>query len=298
MDHIPRRLPLRFVTIERDHYIEPAVLFDDQVIGLRGAGFDRMISVIAGGADAMDRVLRWVGNPTGRELADPESVTLLAPIPRPPKIICIGLNYRDHAEETKMAIPEVPTVFAKFPTAVTGHRHPIVLPRISSKPDYEAEFAVVIGKGGRHIPEDRWLEHVFGYTVFNDVSARDFQMATSQWMMGKTFDTFAPFGPSIVTPEEVPDPHNLAISLELNGEVMQNSNTSNLIFKIPQLIAHLSSVFTLEPGDIIATGTPSGVGFARKPPRWLKPGDECRVRIEGLGELVNPVVAETFAAVA
>ena len=283
---------MRFVTIERDHYIEPAVLFDDQVIGLRGAGFDRMISVIAGGADAMDRVLRWVGNPTGRELADPESVTLLAPIPRPPKIICIGLNYRDHAEETKMAIPEVPTVFAKFPTAVTGHRHPIVLPRISSKPDYEAEFAVVIGKGGRHIPEDRWLEHVFGYTVFNDVSARDFQMATSQWMMGKTFDTFAPFGPSIVTPEEVPDPHNLAISLELNGEVMQNSNTSNLIFKIPQLIAHLSSVFTLEPGDVIATGTPAGVGFARKPQRWLKAGDEVKVRVEGVGELVNPVVAE------
>ena len=167
-----------------------------------------------------------------------------------------------------------------------------MLPRNSAKPDYEAEFAVVIGKRGRHIPEDRWREYVFGYTILNDVSARDFQMATSQWMMGKTFDTFAPFGPAVVTADEVPDPHNLAISLTLNGEVMQNSNTGNMIFKMPRLIAFLSSVFTLEPGDIISTGTPAGVGFARKPPRWLKPGDEVTVRVEGLGELTNPVVAE------
>jgi len=191
-----------------------------------------------------------------------------------------------------MAIPDVPTVFAKFPTAVTGPGQPIVLPRNSAKPDYEAEFAVVIGKRGRHIPEDRWREHVFGYTIMNDVSARDFQMATSQWTMGKTFDTFAPLGPAVVTADEVPDPHSLAISLTLDGELMQNSNTGNMIFKVPRLIAFLSSVFTLEPGDIISTGTPAGVGFARKPPRWLKPGDEVTVRVEGLGELSNPVVAE------
>jgi 2-keto-4-pentenoate hydratase/2-oxohepta-3-ene-1,7-dioic acid hydratase in catechol pathway len=251
-----------------------------------------MLSVIAGGADSLDRVRRWSDNPPGGDVLDATAGRMLAPIQRPPKFICIGLNYRDHAEEAKLPIPEVPTVFAKFPTAVTGHGHPIVLPRNSTKPDYEAEFAIVIGRRGRHIAEENWRDYVFGYTMVNDVSARDFQMATSQWMIGKTFDTFAPMGPSIVTADEIPDPHNLSISLELSGEMMQNSNTSNLIFKAPRLIAYLSSVFTLEPGDVIATGTPAGVGFARKPPRWLKPGDEVRVRVEGLGELMNPVVAE------
>ena len=263
-----------------------------QVTGIRGAGFPSVASVISGGAEALDRVERWLQRPPASEIPDMARITLLAPIPRPPKIVCIGLNYRDHAAEGKMAIPEVPTVFAKFPTAVIGHGQPIVLPRNSAKPDYEAEFAVVIGKRGRHIPEDRWREHVFGYTIMNDVSARDFQMATSQWTMGKTFDTFAPLGPAVVTADEVPDPHSLAISLTLDGELMQNSNTGNMIFKVPRLIAFLSSVFTLEPGDIISTGTPAGVGFARKPPRWLKPGDEVTVRVEGLGELSNPVVAE------
>ena len=283
---------MRFVTFQRESYAEPGILFEDQLIGLRGAGFTDLRTLIAGGADALDRVQRWLLHPPGGERIEAATASLLAPIPRPPKIVCIGLNYRDHAAEGKMAIPEVPTVFAKFPTAVIGHGQPIVLPRNSAKPDYEAEFAVVIGKRGRHIPEDRWREHVFGYTIMNDVSARDFQMATSQWTMGKTFDTFAPLGPAMVTADEVPDPHSLAISLTLNGELMQNSNTGNMIFQVPRLIAFLSSVFTLEPGDIISTGTPAGVGFARKPPRLLKPGDEVTVRIEGLGELSNPVVTE------
>jgi len=283
---------MRFVTIQRERYTEPGVWFDDQVIGLQDAGFKNVISIIAGGADAMDRVLRWIDNPPGREQLDPATTKLASPILRPPKIICIGLNYRDHAEESQMAIPTVPTVFAKFPTAVTGHLCPIILPKNSTRPDYEAELAVVIGKGGRHISEDHWREHVFGYTILNDVSARDFQLATSQWMIGKTFDTFAPIGPAVVTADEIEDPHELPISLTLNGETMQSSNTRNLIFKIPQLLAHLSSVFTLEPGDIIATGTPAGVGFARKPPVYLKPGDNVTIRIEGIGELTNPVVAE------
>ena len=283
---------MRFITLERESYSEPGVIFDDEAIGLRAAGFADLLAVIAGGADAIDRVLRWVGSAPAGERLDPAAVRLAAPIPRPPKVICIGLNYRDHAAESKQPLPEVPTVFAKFPTAVTGHRHPIVLPKNSTQPDYEAEFAVVIGKGGRHIPEERWREHVFGYTIFNDVSARDFQMATSQWMIGKTFDTFAPIGPAIVTADEIDDPHNLDISLTLSGEVMQSSNTRNLIFKAPRLIAHLSSVFTLEPGDIIATGTPAGVGFARTPQRFLRPGDEVIVRVQGIGELVNPVIAE------
>jgi len=283
---------MRFVTLQREGYAEPGVLWGGELIGIGGAGFDSVLSVIAGGADAMDRVGRWLKNPPPGEPFDPARTRLPAPVPRPPKIVCIGLNYRDHAAESNLPIPETPTVFAKFPTAVTGHRHPIVLPKSSAKPDYEAEFAVVIGQGGRHIPEERWREHVFGYTIANDVSARDFQMATTQWMIGKTFDTFAPIGPAIVTADEIADPHNLAISLTISGEVLQSSNTRHLIFGVPKLIAYLSSVFTLEPGDIISTGTPAGVGFARKPPRWLKPGDEVVVRVEGLGELVNPVVAE------
>ena len=283
---------MRFVNIQREGYAEPGVVVDDQVFGIRGAGFPDMLRLIAGGEDALDRVSRWAYSPPGGERFEAARVKLLSPVLRPPKIICIGLNYRDHAEEANSPIPEVPTVFAKYATAVTGHGQPIVIPKNSSKPDYEAEFAVVIGKGGRHIPEERWREHVFGYTIVNDVSARDFQFATPQWTMGKTFDTFAPMGPCIVTADEIDDPHSLDISLMLSGEVMQNSNTRNLIFGVPKLIAFLSSVFTLEPGDVIATGTPGGVGFARKPPRWLKPGDECRVQVQGIGELVNPVVAE------
>jgi len=282
---------MRFVTIQQPAYDEPAVMVGGGLLGLREAGFADLLSVIAGGRDALDRVRRLVHAPQGAVL-DFEKTKLRAPLPRPPKIVCIGLNYRDHAAEAKLALPDVPTVFSKYATSVTGHRCPIVLPRNSAKPDYEAEFAVVIGKGGRHIPEERWREHVFGYTIVNDVSARDYQTATSQWMMGKTFDTFAPMGPAIVTADEIEDPHNLRIMLRLNGEVMQDSNTSNLIFGIGKLIAFLSSVFTLEPGDVISTGTPAGVGFARKPPVWLKPGDEVAVEVEGLGTLVNPVVAE------
>ena len=283
---------MRFVTFQNDGFVEPGVLSEGRLLGLRRAGFEDLIGVISGGAAAADRVARLIAQAPAADWRNPAAFRLLAPIPRPPKIICIGLNYRDHAQEARMQIPEVPTVFAKFPTAVIGPGAPIVLPKNSAKPDYEAELAVVIGKGGRHIPEDSWRDHVFGYTNFNDVSARDFQMATSQWMIGKTFDTFAPFGPAIVTADEIADPHQLDISFTLNGETLQQSNTSNLIFGIPRLLAHLSSVFTLEPGDVIATGTPAGVGFAHKPPRWLKPGDEAVVRISGLGELRNPVVAE------
>ena len=283
---------MRFVTFQREGYSEPGILQDDEIIGLGGAGFQHILPLIAGGADALDRVNRWVYSPPRSERFAAAGTRLLSPIPRPPKIIGIGLNYRDHAEEQKATLPDVPAVFAKFHTSVIGHGQPIVLPKNSTKPDYEAEFAVVIGKSGRHIPEDRWREHVFGYTIVNDVSARDFQRATSQWTIGKTFDTFCPIGPAIVTADEIEDPHTLDISLTLSGEVMQSSNTRNLIFGVPQLIAYLSSVFTLEPGDVIATGTPGGVGFVRKPPRWLRPGDECRIRVQGIGELVNPVVAE------
>ena len=219
-------------------------------------------------------------------------VKLLAPIPKPRKLICVGLNYRDHAAETNSPIPDVPTIFNKFATAIIGPGANIVLPKVSKSPDFEAEFAFIIGKGGRHIKAENWREHIFGYTIVNDVSARDYQRATTQWLMGKTFDTFAPMGPWIVTADEIADPHALDIQLDINGEVMQSSNTRELIFKIPELVAFLSSVFTLEPGDIVSTGTPAGVGVARKPQRFLRPNETVTVKIPAIGELSNPTIAE------
>src|SRR5437870_4073114 len=231
---------MKFVTFQRDGAGEPGVLINNRVVGLKGAGFKSMLDVIAGGVAARARIEEWILKPAASEVASLDAVRLLAPIPRPPKIICVGLNYRDHAIESNMEIPKVPTIFSKYATSVIGPDEPIRLPRVSTKPDYEAELAVVIGKGGRYIPAALWREHVFGYTILNDVSARDYQMATSQWMMGKTFDTFAPMGPAIVSADEIADPHALDISLTINGEELQHSNTRNLIFGIPDLIEHLS----------------------------------------------------------
>jgi len=271
---------------------QPGVIVRDEVVGLAGAGFADMGAVLAGGGEGRAKIENWIYTPPAESKFPLASVKLLAPVPRPPKLICVGLNYRDHAIESKMEIPKVPTIFSKFSSAVIGPGGAIVLPKNSTQPDYEAEFAFVIGKGGRHIPAADWDQHVFGYTLINDVSARDFQMATTQWLMGKTFDTFAPMGPHIVTADEIPDPHALDISLRINGEVLQQSNTRELIFKIPELIAFISSVVTLEPGDVVSTGTPAGVGFARKPPRYLQPGDDVVIRVDKVGELRNTVVAE------
>jgi len=218
-----------------------------------------------------------------------------APVPRPGKLICIGLNYRDHAAESKMAIPERPVVFSKFTTAVIAPGEPVVLPATSKQVDYEAELAVVIGRRAKNVGAAHALDYVLGYTCFNDVSARDFQFADGQWQRGKSCDTFAPMGPTIVTADVIPNPHQLSIKLRLNGRTMQDSNTDNLIFGIPQLISFLSETVTLEPGDVIATGTPSGVGFARQPPVFLKDGDKMEVEIEGLGILNNPVAAPVEA---
>jgi 2-keto-4-pentenoate hydratase/2-oxohepta-3-ene-1,7-dioic acid hydratase in catechol pathway len=270
---------------------EVGVITGERVISLAGAGYSDMLSVLALGDEVLAKIENWVYNPPAGAVAELNSVALMAPVPRPPKLICVGLNYRDHARESNMEIPKVPTIFNKFPNTVIGPGDPIVLPPNSEKPDYEAEFAFVIGRGGRNIPEARWRDHVFGYTIVNDVSARDYQMATTQWLMGKTFDTFAPMGPWIVTANEITDPHALDISLEIGGEVLQNSNTRELIFRIPELVEYVSGVVTLEPGDVFSTGTPAGVGAARKPPRWLKAGEEVVVRIQGIGELRNPVTA-------
>ena len=224
----------------------------------------------------------------------PEELKLLPVVPRPEKIICVGLNYADHARETGMTPPTEPVFFSKFPTAICGDWQPIVLPRVSNEVDYEAELVVVIGLGGRHISKEKALEHVAGYCCGNDVSARDWQLhkPAEQWLLGKSFDTFAPIGPAMVTADEIADPGQLRIELRLNGSVMQKSNTSQLIFSIAELVAYVSQVCTLSPGDLIFTGTPPGVGFARKPPVFLKPGDTVEVEIESVGILRNPVVAE------
>jgi 2-keto-4-pentenoate hydratase/2-oxohepta-3-ene-1,7-dioic acid hydratase in catechol pathway len=225
-------------------------------------------------------------------LIEASKVRLLAPVPRPGKLICIGLNYRDHAAESNMAIPERPVVFSKFTTSVIAPNEPVVLPKESEQVDYEAELAVVIGRTAKRVDRSRALEYVLGYTIVNDVSARDFQFADGQWQRGKSCDTFAPMGNAIVTKDVVTDPHNLAIRLRLNGNTMQDSNTNQLIFGVPELISFLSETITLEPGDVIATGTPPGVGFARKPPVYLKNGDVMEVEIEKLGILSNPVSSQ------
>lgn len=216
-------------------------------------------------------------------------VHIEAPVPRPGKIICIGLNYRNHAIESGMEIPSSPIIFSKFVTSVAAPGGPIVIPKGSEKVDYEAELAVVIGRRTKNVSTADAMRYVFGYTNFNDVSARDFQFADGQWQRGKSCDTFAPFGEFVATADEVIDPHDLRIQFRLNGETLQDSSTSELIFRIPELIEFLSRSVTLEPGDIIATGTPPGVGFARKPPIFLKDGDIAEVEIEGLGALTNPV---------
>jgi 2-keto-4-pentenoate hydratase/2-oxohepta-3-ene-1,7-dioic acid hydratase in catechol pathway len=221
-----------------------------------------------------------------------KSVKVLPPIPEPKKIVCLGLNYSDHAAETNATIPKDPILFSKYATALIGPDEPIVLPPISKEVDFEAELVIVIGKRGRHLTPETAMQHVAGYTIGHDVSARDWQLKKDgkQWMVGKTFDTFAPLGPVLVTADEVPDPHHLPIRLRLNGQVMQNSNTSQMIFKVGQIVAHLSKIFTIEPGDLVYTGTPPGVGVARKPPIYLKAGDVVEIEIEGLGVLRNPVV--------
>ena len=220
---------------------------------------------------------------------------LLSPIIAPQKIICIGLNYADHAAETGGKVGNEPVVFCKFPTTLRGPDDPIVLPPESGEVDYEAELVIVIGREGSRIPEAEALAYVAGYTCGHDVSARDWQKGKPgrQWLLGKSFDSFAPLGPWLVTADEIKEPGNLNIQLRLNGELMQDSNTSNLIFPIPYLVSYLSRVCTLLPGDLIYTGTPPGVGMARKPPVFLKPGDTTEVIIENIGVLRNPVVAAT-----
>ncbi len=247
-----------------------------------------MVSLLALGEDGLSRASEALA--TGQPLAK-DDCRLLAPVPNPQKVICIGLNYADHAAESGAAVPEQPVVFNKFPTAVRGHLDPIELPAVSSQVDYEAELVVVVGRGGRNISRQTAMQHVAGYCCGHDVSARDWQLNSpgGQWLLGKTFDSFAPVGPELVTCQEVGDPSELDICLRLNGQIMQQSNTRQLIFDIPQLVEYVSQVCTLMPGDLLFTGTPPGVGMARKPPVFLRDGDVVEVEIERIGTLSNPV---------
>ncbi|MDR3746283.1 MAG: fumarylacetoacetate hydrolase family protein [Acidobacteriaceae bacterium] len=264
----------------------PGLVISGEIIDLGAEGFKDALAFLAAPHSVQADVAR-----KGATIAL-DKVKLLAPIPNPPRIFGIGVNYADHAAETGTRMRDVPTVFMVLSSAVVGPGANVVLPRASWQVDYEAELAVVIGKGGHKIPASQWEEHVFGYTIMNDVSARDVQRATSQWTLAKSFPTFAPMGPWVVSKDEIANPHTLNISLTIGGEKLQDSNTSHLIYKIPELIEYLSKIVPLQTGDVISTGTPAGVGLGRTPQRWLKPGEEMIIEIDGIGELRNPIVAE------
>jgi 2-keto-4-pentenoate hydratase/2-oxohepta-3-ene-1,7-dioic acid hydratase in catechol pathway len=263
---------------QKDGTVRGGLLQDGRVCPLPAAGGDDVVAFIAKG------VTPTFVDEGSIAVAD---VTLLAPLQQPPRIFGIGLNYVEHAAESKMKVQAVPTVFLKLASSITGPDTDVLLPADATQPDYEAELAVVIGKGGHRIAAGDWEQYVFGYTIVNDVSARGVQLATSQWTLGKSYPTFTPMGPWIVTKDEVGDPHELGIKLTLSGEVLQDANTRDLIFKIPALIEYLSSIVALEPGDVISTGTPPGVGLGRTPPRWLRDGEEMVIEIEKIGTLRN-----------
>ncbi|HUK30758.1 MAG TPA: fumarylacetoacetate hydrolase family protein [Candidatus Acidoferrum sp.] len=252
--------------------------------------FTCMMSFLKAGVSAQQQARQLLAHPQGKVLPL-SSVRLRAPVPRPGKIIAVGLNYRDHAMESGAAQPpKVPILFAKFPNSISGPEDPIVIPG-DPHVDWEAELAVVIGREGKAIPAAKSGEYIAGYMPLNDVSAREWQFGDKQWVRGKSPDTFCPTGPHLTTPDEIRDVHALHICSRVNGAVMQDSSTSKLIFRVPELIEFISAAITLEPGDIIATGTPEGVGAFRKPPIYLRPGDTVEIEIERLGVLRNPVVA-------
>jgi acylpyruvate hydrolase len=273
----------------------PGIAADDgsgwHGLTVRESGFPGALpELVAQGAD----LLRAGRDLVSKYAIDLNNVRMLPPIPKPSKILCVGLNYDDHLEESGLKKPVYPEIFARFATSLIGHREPIRLPPESSTLDYEAELAVVIGRGGRRISRDKALDHVAGYSLFNDATIRDFQLRTPQWTMGKNFDATGAFGPWLVTTDALPSgAHGLRIQGRLNGRLMQNSSTDRLIFDVPTLIELISVAISLEPGDVIITGTPGGVGAARKPPIFMQPGEVFEVEIEGMGVLINSVERES-----
>jgi 2-keto-4-pentenoate hydratase/2-oxohepta-3-ene-1,7-dioic acid hydratase in catechol pathway len=283
---------VKLITFRRrtDAAPEPGLLEKDAVYALAPLGYADAESFIAAGNRALQSARALIADGKGSSLPV-ASVQLLSPLLRPPRIFCVGLNYVDHAAESKMVVQAVPTIFMKLASGITGPNSEIVLPANSTQPDYEAELAVVIGRAASNVTRENWRECVFGYTILNDVSARDVQLATSQWTLGKSFPTFCPIGPWVVTADELGDPHSLEVRLTINGETLQQANTRDLIFDIPAVLGYISAIVPLEPGDIVSTGTPQGVGLGRTPPRWLRPGEEVAIEISGIGRLVNRTVA-------
>jgi 2-keto-4-pentenoate hydratase/2-oxohepta-3-ene-1,7-dioic acid hydratase in catechol pathway len=277
---------MKLVTFEQGGHSErPGLIVDGGLLDLSAEGFRDAIAFMSAPLSVQADVAR---KKPSIALHD---VKLKAPL-APPRIFGIGVNYAEHAAESQVETQKVPTVFLVLSSAVVGPEAEVILPKASTQPDYEAELAVVIGKPGYQIPAAQGMDHVFGYTIMNDVSARDVQRATTQWSLGKSFPTFAPLGPWVVSKDEVPDPHSLGISLTIGKDKLQDSNTRLLIFKIPELIEYISGITPLQVGDVISTGTPAGVGMGRNPQRWLKPGEEMVIRIEKIGELRNKTVAE------
>jgi 2-keto-4-pentenoate hydratase/2-oxohepta-3-ene-1,7-dioic acid hydratase in catechol pathway len=281
---------LKLITFRRkaDAAPEPGLLEKDAVYALTPLGYADAESFIAAGGRAFEAAQALVAQGSTMPVSD---VQLLSPLLRPPRIFCDGLNYIDHAAESKMVVQAVPTIFMKLASGITGPNSDIVLPANSTQPDYEAELAVVIGRAARNVTRENWRECVFGYTILNDVSARDVQLATSQWTLGKSFPTFCPIGPWVVTADELADPHSLDVRLTIDGETLQQANTRDLIFDIPAVLGYISAIAPLEPGDIVSTGTPQGVGLGRTPPRWMRPEEEVAIEIGGIGRLVNRTVA-------
>lgn len=284
---------MKLVTFTHQGDTRIGVVMDETVIDLRVAAPQlptEMCAFLAAGDSALETARAAVDGAAGvLPLVD---VHLESPVLRPPKIMAVGLNYADHIAETGMDTPKYPMIFNKQSTSAHPPRAPFHLPRASSKLDYEGELGVVIGKPCRHVPRERAREVIAGYTIVNDVSVRDWQVRVPTMTMGKSFDTHCPMGPWIVTPDELPDPHNLALRTWVNGELRQESNTRHLIFDCDVLIEHLSTAFTLEPGDVIPTGTPSGVGIGFDPKRFLAAGDVVRIAIEGIGEIEASVIDE------
>jgi len=267
----------------------PVILTDTGYVKLSDVGFLGTLDDLIRQCDSVIPQLAKAF-PGESEIAQ-KRIELSAPVKSPSKIVAIGLNYADHASESKLELPKTPLVFAKFPGSIIGMDENIIIPaNITQRVDYEVELGVIIGRKAKNVPVNEALNYVFGYTVLNDISARDLQFSDGQWVRAKSLDTFCPLGPVVVTADEIPDVQNLRLTCEVNGKLLQDDTTANMIFGVAELISILSHSFTFEPGDIIATGTPSGVGFSRKPPIYLKNGDVVKASIEGIGELVNPVI--------